>query len=57
MRSAGAQEARMPSSALEGFVPFPADRAARYRADGYWTGQTLDSMLTTPRTAGPRMSG
>jgi mycobactin salicyl-AMP ligase len=37
----------MPSSTLDGFVPFPADRAARYRADGYWTGQTVDSLLTT----------
>ena len=36
----------MPSSTLEGFVPFPADRAARYRADGYWTGRPLDSMLS-----------
>jgi mycobactin salicyl-AMP ligase len=31
---------------LEGFVPFPADRAASYRAAGYWTGQTLDAILT-----------
>jgi mycobactin salicyl-AMP ligase len=37
----------MPSSALDGFVPFPPDRAARYRADGYWNGQTVDSLLTT----------
>ena len=35
----------MPSSDLEGFVPFPPDRAARYRAAGYWTGRTVDSML------------
>jgi mycobactin salicyl-AMP ligase len=31
---------------LEGFVPFPADRAAAYRAAGYWAGQTLDTILT-----------
>jgi mycobactin salicyl-AMP ligase len=31
---------------LEGFVPFPADRAASYRAAGYWTGRTLDTLLT-----------
>jgi mycobactin salicyl-AMP ligase len=31
---------------LEGFVPFPADRAARYRSAGYWTGQTLDTILS-----------
>jgi mycobactin salicyl-AMP ligase len=35
----------MPSSDLEGFVPFPPDRTARYRAAGYWTSQTVDSML------------
>lgn len=28
-----------------GFVPFPADRAAAYRAAGYWTGRPLDSIL------------
>ncbi|BCQ08557.1 2,3-dihydroxybenzoate-AMP ligase [Mycobacterium heckeshornense] len=31
---------------LEGFVPFPADRAERYRSAGYWTGRTVDSILT-----------
>jgi mycobactin salicyl-AMP ligase len=31
---------------LEGFVPFPADRAAAYKAAGYWTGRTLDTLLT-----------
>jgi mycobactin salicyl-AMP ligase len=36
----------MPSSDLEGFVPFPPDRATRYRAAGYWTGRTVDSMLS-----------
>src|SRR6202051_789407 len=36
----------MSSSHLEGFVPFPPDRAANYRAAGYWTGQTVDSMLS-----------
>jgi mycobactin salicyl-AMP ligase len=34
------------ASGLEGFVPFPADRAASYRAAGYWTGRTLDTILT-----------
>ena len=41
---------------MDGFVPFPAERAARYQADGYWTGQILDSLLTTRRSAGPHMS-
>ena len=27
-------------------MPFPPDRAARYRAAGYWTGRTVDSMLS-----------
>jgi mycobactin salicyl-AMP ligase len=36
----------MPSSELEGFVPFPPDRAANYRAAGYWSGRTVDSMLS-----------
>ena len=35
-----------PAGDLDGFVPFPADRAAAYRAAGYWTGRTLDSILT-----------
>jgi mycobactin salicyl-AMP ligase len=33
-------------SALDGFVPFPADRSSRYRAAGYWTGRTVDSVLS-----------
>jgi mycobactin salicyl-AMP ligase len=36
----------MSSSQLEGFVPFPPDRAANYRAAGYWTGRTVDSILS-----------
>ncbi|BBY37930.1 2,3-dihydroxybenzoate-AMP ligase [Mycobacterium mantenii] len=35
-----------PAGVLDGFVPFPADRAAAYRAAGYWTGRTLDTLLT-----------
>lgn len=31
---------------LPGFVGFPADRAERYRATGYWTGRTVDSILS-----------
>jgi mycobactin salicyl-AMP ligase len=34
-----------PAGVLDGFVPFPADRAAAYRAAGYWTGRTLDTLL------------
>jgi mycobactin salicyl-AMP ligase len=36
----------MPSSDPAGFVPFPPDRAARYREAGYWTGRTVDSVLS-----------
>lgn len=35
-----------PAGVLDGFVPFPAERAAAYRAAGYWTGRTLDTILT-----------
>jgi mycobactin salicyl-AMP ligase len=30
---------------LAGFVPFPTERAASYRAAGYWTGRSLDTIL------------
>src|SRR5436305_4905905 len=30
---------------VHGFVPFPAQRAASYRAAGYWTGRNLDTVL------------
>jgi mycobactin salicyl-AMP ligase len=41
----------------EGFVPFPADRAARYRSAGYWTGQTLDSVLSNAAQRWPTRIG
>lgn len=31
---------------LDGFIPFPDDRAERYRRAGYWAGKPLDSLLT-----------
>ncbi|MFZ1164944.1 (2,3-dihydroxybenzoyl)adenylate synthase [Mycobacterium sp.] len=43
----------MPSSFLEGFVPFPPNRAARYRSAGYWTGRTVDSMLSDAARRSP----
>ena len=30
---------------LDGFVPFPADRAEEYRRTGHWAGKPLDSIL------------
>jgi len=41
-----ADTTRPLAGGLEGFVPYPADRAAAYRAAGYWTGQPLDAILT-----------
>ncbi|MGC2799893.1 MAG: AMP-binding protein [Mycobacterium sp.] len=41
----------------EGFVPFPTDRAARYRSAGYWTGQTLDSVLSNAAQRWPTRIG
>ncbi|OBH96570.1 (2,3-dihydroxybenzoyl)adenylate synthase [Mycobacterium sp. E2733] len=41
-----AQTRPSPAGALEGFVPFPPDRAAAYRAAGYWAGRTLDTILS-----------
>lgn len=35
-----------PAGPLEGFVPFPAERAAAYRAAGYWAGRALDTILS-----------
>src|ERR1700722_16399095 len=35
---------RMSFSHLEGFVPFPPDRAANHAAAGHWPGRTVDSM-------------
>ena len=42
-----------PQPPLDGFVPFPPERAARYRAAGYWTGRTVDSLLRHAATAWP----
>jgi mycobactin salicyl-AMP ligase len=41
------------TATLDGFVPFPSERAARYRAAGYWTGHTVDSVLRRAATTWP----
>jgi mycobactin salicyl-AMP ligase len=41
------------TAALDGFVPFPSERVARYRAAGYWTGRTVDSVLRHAATTWP----
>ncbi|WP_253870045.1 (2,3-dihydroxybenzoyl)adenylate synthase [Mycobacterium sp. 1164966.3] len=38
---------------MDGFVPFPPERASRYRAAGYWTGRTVDSVLRKAAAAWP----
>jgi 2,3-dihydroxybenzoate-AMP ligase len=38
---------------LPGFVPWPADVAARYRRDGYWPGSTLGELVRRSAAAGP----
>jgi 2,3-dihydroxybenzoate-AMP ligase/malonyl CoA-acyl carrier protein transacylase len=46
--AASADAAARPSleeRPLDGFVPVPADRARRYRAAGFWTGETLDGAI------------
>lgn len=40
------ESAVQEASGRDGFVPFPADRAAAYRAAGYWTGRTIGSVLS-----------
>lgn len=40
-------------SLLEGAVPWPAAFAERYRAEGLWTGETLDGMLRRNAAADP----
>ncbi|MET0701821.1 MAG: AMP-binding protein [Mycobacterium sp.] len=34
-----------PSGRRDGFVPFPVERAQRYREAGLWAGRTVDSLL------------
>ncbi|BBX72916.1 (2,3-dihydroxybenzoyl)adenylate synthase [Mycobacterium shinjukuense] len=41
------------TAALDGFIPFASERAARYRAAGYWTGRTVDSLLRRAATTWP----
>jgi mycobactin salicyl-AMP ligase len=53
-----ASPSRSPETAahtgsLNGFIPFPPERAAHYRAAGYWTGRTVDSVLRHAATTWP----
>ncbi|GAS94051.1 bifunctional enzyme mbtA: salicyl-AMP ligase + salicyl-S-arcp synthetase [Mycolicibacterium canariasense] len=47
-------ESAAQTTLVAGFRPFPADRAAHYRAAGHWAGQTIDEIL---RTAAATWSG
>jgi mycobactin salicyl-AMP ligase len=38
---------------VDGFVPFPPERAAAYRKAGYWTGRSVDSVLRRAATTWP----
>jgi 2,3-dihydroxybenzoate-AMP ligase len=42
-----------PGRYLRGFTPWPDELAARYRAAGYWTGETLGGMLRRAADAHP----
>lgn len=42
---------------LDGFIPFPPQRAATYQAAGYWTGRPVDSVLRRAATAWPDRVG
>lgn len=41
------------SGSLNGFVAFPPDRAAAYRAAGYWSGRSLDALLRDAASSWP----
>ncbi len=45
--------ARPAPLVLDGVVPVPAETAERYRAAGYWTDQTLGSLVRDSATAWP----
>lgn len=47
-RSTTAASATTPSA--DGFVPFPSARAEAYRQAGYWTGNTVESLLRASAT-------
>jgi len=53
VNSSQPSETAAQTARLDGFVPFPSERAARYRAAGYWTGRTVDSVLRHAATTWP----
>ncbi len=57
MTSTQRSETTAPATTPDGFVPFPAERAAAYRAAGYWTGRTVDSILRNAATSWPDRVG
>jgi mycobactin salicyl-AMP ligase len=46
-------ETAAKTGSLDGFVAFPPERVARYRAAGYWAGCTVDSVLRHAATTWP----
>ena len=53
VNSSQPSETAAQTATPDGFVPFPPERAARYRAVGYWTGRTVDSVLRRAATTWP----
>ena len=53
VNSSQPSETAAQTATPDGFVPFPSERAARYRAAGYWTGRTVDSVLRHAATTWP----
>lgn len=53
MTTPRSSEPTAPPAPPGGFVPFPPERAARYRAVGYWSGRTVDSVLRAAARAWP----
>lgn len=53
MPVASPDPAKAAAACVDGFVPFPPERAARYRAAGYWTGRSVDSLLRHAAAAWP----
>ncbi|MEN4474881.1 (2,3-dihydroxybenzoyl)adenylate synthase [Mycolicibacterium cosmeticum] len=46
-------ESAAQTTLAAGFRPFPADRAAHYRAAGHWTGRTIDEILRAAAATWP----
>lgn len=50
-------ESGVAPAPLDGFIGFTPQRAATYRADGYWTGRTVESLLRQAAARWPQRVG